>query len=249
MKTLLFTILLGLTMAQANASEKIVGGVPVKLKDYPFIVSVDDLCGGMVIDKHWVMTAAHCLPVNRIRGGSDDLDASGMKSFTVVNQFIHPDENFEQHDIALIKVKEDLTKDTGLRAIQTAKKSHVKSGAEKPGVLAKVIGWGDVLEGGPGSRILRGVDVPLVSNEVANKPEAYDGQVKKWMLAAGLAAGGKDACQGDSGGPLFSKLKDNSFVLIGVVSWGIGCARPNKYGVYARVSFYQKWIEETMRAN
>ena len=61
-----------------------------------------------------------------------------------------------------------------------------------------------------------------------------------FSLAPGLQAGGKDACQGDSGGPLVTKATgvDSGYSLIGVVSFGDGCAGPDKYGVYAEVSDY-----------
>jgi len=62
------------------------------------------------------------------------------------------------------------------------------------------------------------------------------------MLAAGYSKGGKDSCQGDSGGPLIVKENDE-WLQVGVVSWGHGFARANKYGIYARVSKYIDWIE------
>ena len=66
------------------------------------------------------------------------------------------------------------------------------------------------------------------------------------MSTIGLAQGGKDSCQGDSGGPLVSKATDidTGYSLIGVVSWGSGCASPNYYGVYTKVSNYLDWIAQ-----
>merc|ERR1719453_6859 len=67
------------------------------------------------------------------------------------------------------------------------------------------------------------------------------------MMCAGLSTGGVDACQGDSGGPLFAPSgsddsDSNGYHLVGIVSWGVGCALPDMYGVYARVSAYAEFL-------
>ena len=67
------------------------------------------------------------------------------------------------------------------------------------------------------------------------------------MICAGLPEGGKDSCQGDSGGP-FICGEAGSEQSIGIVSWGIGCARPGYPGVYTQTSYYIDWIMETMAA-
>jgi len=70
------------------------------------------------------------------------------------------------------------------------------------------------------------------------------------MVCAGLSEGGKDSCQGDSGGPLITyNLKEKRWILVGVVSWGKGCALAGFPGIYARVSYFVPWIEQTIAAH
>ncbi|CAF4505772.1 unnamed protein product, partial [Rotaria sp. Silwood2] len=65
------------------------------------------------------------------------------------------------------------------------------------------------------------------------------------QFCAGVSGGGKDTCQGDSGGPLMMFTTSNQWVLVGVTSYGIGCARAAYAGVYTRVAYYQDWIRIT----
>jgi secreted trypsin-like serine protease len=83
-----------------------------------------------------------------------------------------------------------------------------------------------------------------VSNAICNKPESYNGDISANMLCAGKETGGIDSCQGDSGGPQTTRIQGKP-VLIGVVSWGEGCARRLKFGVYARVTAALPWIATT----
>jgi len=110
-----------------------------------------------------------------------------------------------------------------------------------------VTGWGTLSEGGFGlPNVLHKVTVPVVSDEDCN--ESYSGNgysVADSMICAGLPDGGKDSCQGDSGGP-FIAGEPGSEELIGIVSWGIGCARKGYPGVYTEVSYFVDWIMETM---
>lgn len=89
------------------------------------------------------------------------------------------------------------------------------------------------------------VDVPIVSRATCQQAYWYD-TIDESMICAGYAQGGKDSCSGDSGGPLVCKYFDWYF-LEGVVSWGEGCARPGKYGVYANVRNLFDWIDNVMK--
>ncbi|MES5484550.1 trypsin-like serine protease [Bradyrhizobium sp. INPA03-11B] len=90
------------------------------------------------------------------------------------------------------------------------------------------------------------VDLPLIDHVACR--QAYQGDrgrgIDRRTICAGYAEGGKDACQGDSGGPLVTKDEQGHYVQIGVVSWGLGCARAGRPGVYSRVSAFSGWIKQ-----
>jgi trypsin len=108
--------------------------------------------------------------------------------------------------------------------------------APSAGALAMASGWGATAEGGQLSATPQSVKVPIVSR--ASAQSAYGtSAITTNMIAAGYPEGGKDACQGDSGGPLVI-----NGVLVGLTSWGNGCARPGYPGIYTRVGNYVTWI-------
>lgn len=109
---------------------------------------------------------------------------------------------------------------------------------------ATVSGWGVMVEGeGSISNVLNSVEVPIVS--YADCKRAYGARVNQDHVCAGLKAGGKDSCQGDSGGPLVRR-RNGQAELVGIVSFGYGCAKPDAPGVYTKVSHYIDWIEKNL---
>lgn len=232
---------------------RIVGGKPVSIADHPWQVALVrgaypepqryQFCGGSLIDEQWVLTAAHC--IDNFIVGSDpsrvDIVANtafypaGGKRISISEIIIHPNYASLDYDFALLKLS---ASHNDVQPILYADGNW----SFTEGDLADVTGWGAIFEGGQGSEDLLGVEVPLVPNATCNHPNSYNGQITENMLCAGERDGGLDACQGDSGGPL-TEDRNGSRVLVGVVSWGEGCARRLKYGVYSRVSRVSSWID------
>ena len=115
------------------------------------------------------------------------------------------------------------------------------------GTKCWITGWGKTASvGGSSGKVLKQATVPIVGR---NRCEwSYLGQIHESMICAGLDRGGVDSCQGDSGGPMVCETGEK-FYLQGVTSWGKGCGRPNKYGVYARVKYLLEWLKKEMARN
>lgn len=108
------------------------------------------------------------------------------------------------------------------------------------------IGWG-LTERRKQSRVLLSTDVQIFSHEACNKSDSYSGRVDiDAEFCAGQEAGRNDVCGGDSGGPLVCYVND-VYIQYGVVSWGIGCGRANKPGVYSKVASVVSWIKKTTK--
>ncbi|NWH97416.1 HGFA factor, partial [Tichodroma muraria] len=108
----------------------------------------------------------------------------------------------------------------------------------------QISGWGHKHENVSGySDVLQETLVPLIPEEKCRSPEIYGTELTENMFCAGYFDSKSDACQGDSGGPLACEKNDISY-LYGIISWGDGCGRVNKPGVYTRVTNYVKWINE-----
>lgn len=254
-----------------GAIPQIVGGSFTENPKYPWQAEVfvwteegSFFCGGVLIHPLIVMTAAHCL-VDEFGEFKPGLEVEVWLGRTYLDEggefhwaynlwaptAYSPIANFPQrarYDYAFVSLETPSL----LPRIQLA--GPTERALWTPGRGAYVTGWGDTSEGGVLSPILKEATLPVVADDVCARTDGapFDALT---MLCAGDLAGGNNSCQGDSGGPLQSPIDGGGFRLIGVVSWGYGCARPNRPAVYTRVasepieSFIQKSVYEIEQAD
>lgn len=238
-----------LASSQSMAVEqRIIGGTDATSGTYPWVVSLQSkdgshFCGASLLDKQWVLTAAHCVERESADGmqvvvadyNTSSEDAGEVKA-NVEAIYIHQQYG-DDHDIALLKLATEVDK----TLVNAASNTFIDALAVSTPLT--VIGWGNTSTTGETfPEILQQVQVPLFDHQTCTTAYAGVGQtVTNNMLCAGLAVGGKDSCQGDSGGPLVIESA-GSWVQVGVVSFGEGCAQANFPGVYTRVGNYIDWI-------
>ncbi|MEU3859389.1 serine protease [Streptomyces sp. NPDC028722] len=241
------------TAVPAVAGSVVVGGFPIDVSQAPWTVALasrdrfggtraGQFCGGVAVARTVVLTAAHCLseealgvPPNRVRdlrviAGRTDLLSGEGEEIAVRDVQVNPafEATTNSGDFALVTLAGELP--------QSAVVGMASAGdpAYTAGTEAFVSGWGDTTGEGHYARRLRAARVHVLPD--ASCARAYPGGPEgtyraATMLCAGEITGGPDGCQGDSGGPLVAGGR-----LIGLVSWGSGCGRPGRPGVYTRVS-------------
>ncbi|KAL4966139.1 serine protease [Aspergillus stella-maris] len=229
----------------AFGAENIVGGDDATIEEYPYQIALLSsgslICGGSIISNQYVVTAAHCTDGSSarslsIRAGSTN-HASGGTVVGVSSIAQHPDYDSAtvSNDISILTLDEELTFGDGIGAVDLPSSGDVPSA----GTIGTLTGWGALTEGGSISSNLQYVDVPVVSNSQCSSDYAGFNEITDGMVCAGEEEGGQDACQGDSGGPYVA-----DGVLIGITSWGNGCARAGYPGVYTSPAYYRDYISQ-----
>ncbi|XP_073871314.1 transmembrane protease serine 5 isoform X12 [Macaca fascicularis] len=182
----------------------------------------------------------------RVHAGLVSHSAVRPHQGAVVERIIpHPLYSAQNHDydVALLRLRTPLNfSDTVGAVCLPAKEQHFPKGSQ-----CWVSGWGHTDSSHTySSDMLQDTVVPLLSTQLCNSSCVYSGALTPRMLCAGYLDGRADACQGDSGGPLVCPDGD-TWRLVGVVSWGLGCAEPNHPGVYAKVAEFLDWIHDTVQ--
>ncbi|XP_053126279.1 suppressor of tumorigenicity 14 protein [Hemicordylus capensis] len=242
-----------------SKKSRIVGGLNSEVGEWPWQVSLHvssrgHTCGASLISEKWLVSAGHCFQdENPIRysdakiwtaymGLHDQSDRSNKNvQQRGIKQIIrHPSFNdftFD-YDLAVLELDSPVTLTNYIQPICLPDITH-----EFPaGKYLWVTGWGATQEAGTGATILQKAEIRMINQTMCNS--LLTNAMSERMMCVGILTGGIDACQGDSGGPLASIEDNDRMFLAGVVSWGDGCARRNKPGVYTRVSQLRDWIKQ-----
>ncbi|XP_067011661.2 trypsin [Anabrus simplex] len=236
--------------------ERIIGGRDALPGEFPYQVSLgsknaetnlyEHFCGASILDKHHMLTAAHCglymmrgewLAVAGALNVSDPSESTRVE-LPIAQIYAHDDFNLFllQNDICLIRVKGEFPLDGS--AISTI---PIRNNSLIPAGECTVTGWGQTSSESALAEILQELDQSLISYEDCAKfYEDFYNHILPGMLCSGVL-GGRTPCHGDSGGPLVCEGE-----LTGIVSWSGDCTFGNYPEVYADVAYFNNWIRETL---
>ena len=241
-------------------NSRIVGGSEARPNSWPWVVDLlldggeTHYCGGTLISPSWVATAAHCFFSNptpekwqaRV-GEHDHRKDDGYEENIMVDKIVlHPKfvigsaNTPGDFDIALIRLSRPAVFHDRVHSL-CLPDEHANLTA---GQQCHVTGWGTTGETENSSNILKEAAVNLLSTDACNA--THGGIIDERYMCAGLPSGGVDGCYGDSGGPLACQGEDGRFFLAGIFTWGKGCARPNKPGVYLDVRKVLSFMNSTV---
>ncbi|XP_025241962.1 hepatocyte growth factor activator isoform X1 [Theropithecus gelada] len=240
---------------------RIIGGSSSLPGSHPWLAAIyigNSFCAGSLVQTCWVVSAAHCFShsppresvsvvlgqhfFNRTTDVTQTFGIEKYIPYTLYSVFSPSD-----HDLVLIRLKKKgdrcATRSQFVQPICLPEPGSTFPAGHK----CQIAGWGHLDENVSGySSSLREALVPLVADHKCSNPDVYGADISPNMLCAGYFDCKSDACQGDSGGPLACE-KNGVAYLYGIISWGDGCGRLHKPGVYTRVANYVDWINDRIR--
>ncbi|KAF6731779.1 Elastase-1 [Oryzias melastigma] len=238
--------------------ERVVGGEVASPNSWPWQISLQYLsggsyyhtCGGTLIQRGWVMTAAHCVDSSRtwrvVVGEHDIYSSGGTEQYIGVSQvYIHPQWDSNRvsngYDIALLRLASDVTLNSYVQLASLPPSEEILPHNN----LCYITGWGLTSTGGSLSSQLKEAYLPVVDHSTCSRSDWWGTTVKTTMVCAG--GGAESGCNGDSGGPLNCQVSGKYYVH-GITSFGsaYGCNYPQKPTVFTRVSAYIDWMNSIL---
>jgi len=240
----------------APAASRIVNGAEVSpMHSRPYQVYLQScssegcaMCGATLLNKRYALTAMHCVQgatnlvvsvgEHNIRDNVETIQPQTIEVSSVIKRADYSESDVN-NDIAILRLETEVVFNNNVvpACLPTDTRDYT-------GYSAYVSGWGTTSEGGSTSNVLREVEQIILSN---TDPICVTGSQDSPVPNSKMCAykQGTDSCQGDSGGPLVVQ-EDGRWTVVGVVSYGIGCARTGYSGVYARVNNYLDWINQNI---
>ncbi|XP_070613100.1 hepatocyte growth factor activator isoform X2 [Erythrolamprus reginae] len=240
---------------------RIVGGSSALPGSYPWLAAIyvgRNFCAGSLIRSCWLVTSAHCFAnsplistVHVILGQHYFNKTTDItQKFQIEKYILYPDYsvfNPTENDIVLIKLKR-VNQHCAVRSRFVHTICLPEASMSFPDHhKCLVAGWGYLQENSSRySNVVQEALIPIIPDYKCQNVDVYGAEISENMFCAGYLDGRSDACQGDSGGPLACE-RDGAFYLYGIVSWGDGCGKPKKPGVYTRVTNYIDWINREIQ--